>query len=41
LVLIPLFALPGARLAMALDFWVQAGLAYWRFRSGRWSRAKV
>jgi putative MATE family efflux protein len=41
LVLIPLYALPGARLAMALDFWVQAGLAYWRFRSGRWSRAKV
>jgi putative MATE family efflux protein len=41
LVLIPLFALPGARLAMAFDFWVQAGLAYWRFRSGRWSRAKV
>jgi len=41
LVLIPLLALPGARLAMAADFWVQAALASWRFRSGRWRKARV
>lgn len=41
LVLIPLLALPGARLAMAADFWTQAFLAYWRFHSGRWRKAKV
>jgi MATE family multidrug resistance protein len=39
--IIPLLALPGARLAMALDFSVQAGLSYWRFRSGKWRRARV
>lgn len=41
LVLIPLLALPGARLAMAADFWTQAFLAYWRFHSGRWRKARV
>jgi putative MATE family efflux protein len=40
-VLIPLWALPGARFAMALDFWAQAGLAYWRFRSGKWRHMKL
>lgn len=41
LVLIPLLALPGGRLVMALDYSTQAGLAYWRFRGGRWQRARV
>lgn len=41
LLLIPLLALPGGRLVMALDYSTQAGLAYWRFRSGRWQRARV
>lgn len=41
LCIIPLLALPGARIAMALDFCTQAGLAYWRFRGGRWRRASV
>jgi MATE family multidrug resistance protein len=41
LVLIPLLGLPGARLAMALDFTTQAALAYWRFRSGRWRKTRV
>jgi MATE family multidrug resistance protein len=41
LVLIPLFGLIGARLAMAGDFWMQASLASWRFRSGKWRKAKV
>jgi MATE family multidrug resistance protein len=41
LILIPLLALPGARLAMAADFWTQAFLASWRFRSGRWRKARV
>jgi MATE family multidrug resistance protein len=41
LLLIPLLGLPGARLAMALDFTTQAGLAYWRFRSGRWRKTRV
>lgn len=41
LCIIPMLALPGARLAMALDFCTQAGLAYWRFRGGRWRRASV
>lgn len=41
LLLIPLLALPGARLAMALDYSIQGGLSYWRFRSGRWRRARV
>lgn len=39
--LIPLLALPGARLVMAMDFGTQAALAYWRFRSGRWRQARV
>ena len=39
--LIPLWGLPGARLAMGLDFWTQAGLSYWRFRSGRWRSTRV
>ncbi len=41
LVLIPWLGLPGARLAMAGDFWTQAFLAWWRFRSGRWRKATV
>lgn len=41
MVLIPFLALPGARIAMVLDFCTQAGLSYWRFRSGRWRRARV
>lgn len=40
-VLIPLWALPGARLAMVIDFCSQAGLTYWRFRSGRWRKMRV
>ncbi len=32
---------PARASAMALDFWVQAGLSYWRFRSGKWRTAKV
>jgi putative MATE family efflux protein len=39
--LLPLLALPGARMAMALDFWTQASLSYWRFRGGRWRRTTV
>ena len=41
LALIPWLGLPGARLAMAADFWVQAALSWWRFRSGRWRKAYV
>jgi MATE family multidrug resistance protein len=41
LVLIPWLGLPGVRLAMAADFWVQASLSSWRFRSGRWRKAHV
>ncbi|MEO7001305.1 MAG: MATE family efflux transporter [Ktedonobacterales bacterium] len=41
LLLLPLLGLPGGRLAMAMDFWTQAGLAWWRFRSGRWRKARV
>jgi putative MATE family efflux protein len=41
LLLIPLFGLIGVRLAMACDFWMQATLACWRFRSGKWRKAKV
>jgi MATE family, multidrug efflux pump len=41
MLLIPLLGLPGARLAMAFDFTTQAGLAYWRFRSGRWRKTQV
>lgn len=39
--LIPTLGLPGGRLAMALDFCTQAGLAYWRFRSGKWRKSRV
>jgi putative MATE family efflux protein len=41
LLLISHIGLPGARVAMAMDFATQAGVAYLRFRSGRWRRAKV
>ena len=41
ILLIPLLGLPGARLAMALDFSAQAGLSYWRFRSGKWRKTRV
>lgn len=41
LALIPVLGLPGARIAMATDFWAQAAITYWRFRSGRWHTAKV
>ncbi len=41
LLLIPWLGLIGARLAMAADFWVQASLACWRFRSDRWRKAHV
>lgn len=41
LCLIPLLALPGARVAMALDFWTQAGLSFWRFKSGKWRQTRV
>jgi putative MATE family efflux protein len=39
--LIPLLGLPGARLAMAVDFSTQATITYLRFRGGRWRRARV
>jgi MATE family, multidrug efflux pump len=39
--LIPLLALPGGRVVMALDFTTQAVLSCWRFQSGRWRRARV
>jgi multidrug resistance protein, MATE family len=39
--LIPWLGLPGARLAMAADYWIQAALSCWRFRSGRWRKARV
>lgn len=41
LLLIPWLGLPGARLAMAADYWMQAALSCWRFRSGRWRKAHV
>ncbi len=41
LMLIPMLALPGARVAMAMDFCTQAGLSYWRFHSGRWRQTSV
>ncbi len=41
LFLIPLWALPGARLAMVADFSVEAALTYWRFHSGRWRSMHV
>src|SRR5260370_5665522 len=37
--LIPFMALPGARLAMAIDFCTQAGLSYWRVRHRRLRQA--
>ncbi|HEX8995728.1 MAG TPA: MATE family efflux transporter [Ktedonobacterales bacterium] len=39
--LIPALGLPGGRIAMALDFCTQAGLSYWRFRSGKWRKTRV
>ncbi len=41
ILLIPLWGLPGARLAMALDYWTQLGLGVWRFRSGSWRASRV
>lgn len=41
LLLIPLLALPGARMAMALDYGTQAAITYLRFRGGRWRKARV
>ena len=41
MLLIPLLALPGGRVVMALDFSTQATLACWRFQSGKWRRARV
>ncbi|WIG57622.1 MAG: hypothetical protein OJF49_000367 [Ktedonobacterales bacterium] len=41
LLFIPLLALPGARLAMVVDYCTQASITYWRFRSGKWRSAKV
>ena len=41
LFLIPMLALPGARIAMACDFWTQAGITYLRFRSGKWRKLSV
>ncbi|HEU0026285.1 MAG TPA: MATE family efflux transporter [Ktedonobacterales bacterium] len=39
--LIPIFGLAGGRLAMSMDFLTQAGLAYWRFRGGKWRQTRV
>jgi MATE family multidrug resistance protein len=39
--LIPMLALPGGRLVMALDFTTQAVLSCRRFQSGKWRRARV
>ncbi|HUY79311.1 MAG TPA: MATE family efflux transporter [Ktedonobacterales bacterium] len=39
--LIPLFGLPGGRIAMALDYFAQTALGAWRFRSGRWRKTVV
>lgn len=41
LTLIPLAGLPGARVAMVVDFCTQASITYLRFRSGRWRNARV
>jgi MATE family multidrug resistance protein len=41
LLAIPLLGLPGARLAMIVDFCTEAGLTYWRFRGGRWHSMHV
>lgn len=41
MLIIPLWGLPGARLAMGIDFCTQAALSYWRFRSGRWRTTRV
>ncbi len=39
--LIPLYGLPGGRVAMAVDYFAQTALATWRFRSGRWRKTVV
>ena len=39
--LIPIFGLAGGRMAMSTDFLTQAGLAYWRFHSGKWRKTRV
>jgi putative MATE family efflux protein len=39
--LIPIFGLPGGRIAMSMDFITQAALAYWRFQSGKWRKTRV
>lgn len=39
--LIPFFGLAGGRVAMSLDFFTQSALAYWRFRGGKWRKARV
>ncbi len=41
LVLIPIWGLNGAWLAMSIDLAAQGVLAYWRFRGDRWERIKV
>ncbi|HEX9067246.1 MAG TPA: MATE family efflux transporter [Ktedonobacterales bacterium] len=41
LLLIPPFGLLGARVAMALDYIAQSSMSYWRFRSGKWRKARV
>lgn len=39
--LLPIFGLTGACFAMAMDFTGQAALAFWRFQSGKWRKARV
>jgi putative MATE family efflux protein len=39
--LLPIFGLTGACFAMAIDFTGQASLAFWRFQSGKWRKARV
>lgn len=41
MLVIPLVGLPGARLAMAVDFTTQATITFLRFRGGRWRKARV
>ncbi|HLZ21087.1 MAG TPA: MATE family efflux transporter [Ktedonobacterales bacterium] len=41
LLVIPLLGLPGARLAMVVDFCTEASITYLRVRSGRWHRTSV
>jgi multidrug resistance protein, MATE family len=41
LLLIPIWGLDGAWLAMSIDLAAQGVLAYWRFRGDRWERIKV